>query len=446
MKRIKKILSVCLCVLMLFSACVLSTSAVNGEGESATLDTSVFESNYPYVFVHGMGGWGEEDFFYSESPYWGGGLTEHTGTDLISMLREQGIEAYAPSVGPLSSAWDRACELYAQLVGTVVDYGEAHSKAHNHERYGFNYSESCIMGESWNLTDKINLVGHSFGGATVRLFTSLLAYGCEEEVAATGNETSELFTGGHHSIHSCITLSAPHNGSQVANVIYDTPGMLPAIVTAVNFMGAIDGNYFLVFNMQLSQFGLTPIPSERQIPALHWGDPGYKNTKAKFSVKNIINFCKSHDNCGYDMTLRGAAELNEKIKLVPETYYYSYSTVASQTGIFGRQQAIDSLNSIFDISSTMISLSEGTVIDGVKIEGNWAVNDGIVPLASSLYPLSDEATALDYEESETIESGRWYYLDTMYGMDHFDFCGVEDYPTSFEEFYFGMIEMANSRR
>ena len=52
------------------------------------------------------------------------------------MLNEKGIEAYAPAVGPLSSAWDRACELYAQLMGTRVDYGEAHSKMHGHNRYG----------------------------------------------------------------------------------------------------------------------------------------------------------------------------------------------------------------------------------------------------------------------------------------------------------------------
>ena len=97
----------------------------------------------------------------------------------------------------------------------------------------------------------------------------------------------------------------------------------------------------------------------------------------------------------------------------------------------------------------MIALTEGFTIDGVKIEGNWAVNDGIVPLASALYPDSDKDTAADYEDTlasgKAIEKGRWYYLDTMVGMDHFDFCGTEDYPTSFEDFYFTMIETANSR-
>ena len=78
----------------------------------------------------------------------------------------------------------------------------------------------------------------------------------------------------------------------------------------------------------------------------------------------------------------------------------------------------------------------------------WAKNDGIVPLASSLYPLCDAETALDYEDSLAsgrIEKGRWYYMDTMVGTDHFDFCGTQDYPTTFLDFYYGMVNTANGR-
>ena len=97
----------------------------------------------------------------------------------------------------------------------------------------------------------------------------------------------------------------------------------------------------------------------------------------------------------------------------------------------------------------MLRISEGKSYDGITIEDDWAVNDGIVPLKSARYPLCDEATALSYSESvtkgKTIESGRWYYMDTLVGTDHFDFCGTKDYPTSFEDFYFSMIETANER-
>ena len=419
---IKKITAFFLVFTLLFSSLAVSSYAAE--------DT---KTDYPYIFVHGMGGWAPGNRFYDLSPYWGGGLWIND-TDLIKMLNEKGIEAYAPAVGPLSSAWDRTCELYAQLTGTVVDYGEAHSKAHGHDRYGFSYEGKAIMGEPWNMKDKINLVGHSFGGETVRLFTSLMAFGCEEELAATGENTSELFKGGHNSIHSCITLSSPHNGSQVANYLVDPQFTMFLLATAINAIGGIFGNNFLVFSFQLSHFGLTPAQDEfRALPDL----------------KGIYNFYKSNDNCGYDMTLRGARELNEKIKLAPDTYYYSYTTAATKEGLCGIQYPIKSLNPIFYISGAMLALTTGATIDGIKIEGDWAVNDGIVPLASALYPLTDAATARDYEEAmaagEKIETGRWYYLDTMYGTDHFDFCGTKDYPTTFEDFYFGMVETANSR-
>lgn len=429
MKKATKIISVLLAVILTFSLCIMPASA--GDSAVRTVDKSGFVTDYPYIFVHGMGGWAPSNSFYKMSPYWGGGLWL-SDTDLIKILNEQGVETYAPAVGPLNSAWDRACELYAQLAGGTVDYGEAHSKAHGHDRFGFTYEP--VMGEGWNLEDKINLVGHSFGGATVRLFTSLLAYGNEEEMAATGEQTSELFKGGHNSIHSCITLSAPHNGTQVSNLLYDLKWPYYILVMLYNIIGATVGDNFLVFSLQMGHFGLTPKQGEK---------------RASFNLNKVQNYYSAGDNCYYDMTLRGAAELNSNIKLVPDTYYYSYSTAATKTGIDGKQLIVSTVTPIFYISSAMLRFSEGKTYDGVKIEGDWAVNDGIVPLKSARYPLCDEATALSYEESlasgKTIESGRWYYMNTLEGTDHFDFCGTRDYPTSFEDFYFSMIENANLR-
>lgn len=431
----KKFICILMSVLLVFSVAVIPASAADStEDATRTIDTSAFKSDYPYIFVHGMGGWAPGGSYYELSPYWGGGLVPGNENDIIKSLNEQGIEAYAPAVGPLSSAWDRACELYAQLTGTVVDYGEAHSKAHNHERYGFSYEGNPIMGREWDLTEKINLVGHSFGGATVRLLTSLLAYGCEEEIAATGDDTSELFKGGHDCVHSCITLSAPHNGSQVANYLVDPKFPIFLLGLALNVIGATFGNEFLVFSFQLGHFGLTPKQGEK---------------RSTLGIGKIMDYYRSNDNCGYDMTLAGAAELNEKIKTAENTYYYSYSTAASETDCFGKQKPVASLNPVFYISSAMLRLTEGKTVDGIKIEGNWAVNDGIVPLASALYPSTDADNAQDYEDSiekgEEIKKGVWYYTDTMVGMDHFDFCGTQDYPTSFEDFYFSMVEMVNSR-
>lgn len=430
MKKTKKIICLLLSLILILGLLLVPA---NAQGETVrNIDKSKFKTDYPYIFVHGMGGWAPTNSFYKLSPYWGGGLSL-SDTDLISILNEQGVKAYAPAVGPLSSAWDRACELYAQLVGGTVDYGEAHSKAHGHDRYGFTYEP--IMGESWNLSDKLNLVGHSFGGATVRLFTSLLAYGSEDEVSATGKDTSELFKGGHDgAIHSCITLSAPHNGTQVANMLYDITGPLYVVVMLYNIIGATLGNDFLVFSLQMGHFGLTPKQGEK---------------RTNFNIHKVQNYYNSEDTCYYDMTFRGAKELNSTIKLAKNTYYYSYSTIATESGKNGKQQIVDTVTPIFYISSAMMTMAEGKTYDGVKIEGEWAVHDGIVPLKSAKYPLCDEQTALNYEatldEGKTIESGRWYYMNPLVGTDHFDFCGTEDYPTSFEDFYFSMIEKANMR-
>ena len=432
MKTAKKLTAILLTLVIFLSFAIIPANA--SYELSRNLRKDGFVTDYPYVFVHGMGGWGTANSFYEKSPYWGGGLGT-SGTDLIKILGSQGIDAYAAQVGPLSSAWDRACELYAQLAGTVVDYGEAHSKAHGHDRYGFSYVGKALMGKPWNPKNKINLVGHSFGGATIRLFDSLMTYGSQEEINATGKNTSELFKGGHKSIHACITLSAPHNGTQVANMLYNLKGLYLFLCFAYNLIGATFGNNYMVFSLQMSHFGLTPAQNQKRVP---------------INPVKIYNYFRADDNCYSDMVLKNARELNETIKFSPDTYYYSYTTAATEPeGLGGREKIIDTVTPIFVISSNMIALSQGKTYDGVKIEGDWAVNDGIVPLASALYPESDKETATDYENAiakgQKIKKGRWYYMDTMYGTDHFDFCGTRDYPTTFEDFYFTMIETVNSR-
>ena len=105
-------------------------------------------------------------------------------------MTSKGYESYAASVGPLSSAWDRACELYAQLTGTTVDYGAAHAAEYGHARYGATYDKPLFAG--WSASKKINLVGHSFGGATIRLFLDILADGSAAEQAAAKAAGTEV--------------------------------------------------------------------------------------------------------------------------------------------------------------------------------------------------------------------------------------------------------------
>lgn len=168
-----------------------------------------WNTNYPYVFVHGLMGWGEYDMQYKLMPYWG-----MFGGELMHKLDASGFDCYAASVSGTASAWDRACELYAQLTGTVTDYGKAHSETHGHERFGKDFTGKALINE-FDAEHKINLLGHSFGGATIRVFATLMAKGDEAEINATPeNELSPLFTGGKADyIYSLTTLAAPSNGT-----------------------------------------------------------------------------------------------------------------------------------------------------------------------------------------------------------------------------------------
>lgn len=168
-----------------------------------------WNTNYSYVFVHGLMGWGEYDIQYKFMPYWG-----MFAGELLKKLESQGYDCYAASVAPSSSAHDRACELYAQLTGTKTDYGKAHSEEHGHDRYGTDFTGKALL-PAFDSEHKINLLGHSFGGATMRVFASLMAKGDEAEMAVTpADEISPLFTGGKADyIYSLTALSAPHNGT-----------------------------------------------------------------------------------------------------------------------------------------------------------------------------------------------------------------------------------------
>lgn len=412
----KKIISVLLCVVLLLSAFSMAAFAAEKE------------ESYPFIFVHGMGAWGSYEDFNKISPNWGGWLF-HKDDDIIRIFNENGIEAYAASVGPFNSAWDRACELYAQLTGTVTDYGAAHSAAHNHDRYGFSYEGNQLMKECWDGESKLNLVGHSFGAPAVRLFASLMAFGDEDEIAATGEDTSPLFTGGHDCVNAVVSLAGPNNGSPVSNQVYDPKVPMMLISFGINLIGATAGNSFIMWGMQMSHFGLTPKQGE---------------ARTKLNISKIINFYKSNDNCGYDMTLRGAAELNARIKLAPNTYYYSYSAIATTTDDSDNEVPIKSMFTMFRPSARYLGKLDGKTIDGITLDKSWELNDGLVPYASAVYPSTDAATALSYEETvangNVIEPGRWYYMAPMEGFDHFDFSGTKDYPTSFEDFYFTMAK------
>ena len=186
-----------------------------------TPDPSSWKTNYTYVYVHGLSGWGSYNPLNRAMPYWG-----MFGGDMIKKLNALGFSCRSASVNPYGSAWDRACELYAQLTGTRVDYGKAHSESCQHRRFGKDFSKKPLV-DAWSSKDKVNLLGHSFGGVTVRMLAELMASGSAQERAVTPKaELSPLFTGGKADwIYSITTIAAPTNGTTACGFI--DPEKLP---------------------------------------------------------------------------------------------------------------------------------------------------------------------------------------------------------------------------
>ena len=215
-------------------------------------------SAHPTVFVHGLLGWGAQDALYRAVPYWG-----LAAGDVLGYLNRCGYDCRAASVGIISSAWDRACELYAALTGGRADYGIAHARRFGHARFGTAYPAPLVPG--WGADKPVDLVGHSFGGATARLLMQLLAHGCPEEVQAAeaaGETPSPLFTGGKTGwVHALVAIAAPHDGSTFLDVQPDAANaLLTLFLGAARALGI--SAFKDVYDFRLDQFGIRRDPDE----------------------------------------------------------------------------------------------------------------------------------------------------------------------------------------
>jgi len=429
-KKIQTIAIILACCIMIAAIIPLSFAGYKKlrtkSDSNSAVQPSVNESTavYPYVLVHGMGGWGESAGINSVSPYWGAS----TGS-LSEYLRGEGHQVYEATVGPFSSAWDRACELYAQLTGTTVDYGAAHSKEHGHDRYGKQYTTPLYT--EWGKENedgqpnKINLIGHSFGGTTIRLLASLMEYGSKAEQSASPDDLSPLFKGGKGEwINSITTLCSPHNGSTLYYVV-DKENLIPSALGILQFAGGIVDKFEGgMIDFQLEHFGIT---SDSQ------------------DATSLINksFMSGKDNAFYDLSPHGAKELNQIIKTVNSIYYFSYSYCTTEKSkISDNQIPLNSTILVLKPTATLIGSYTNTADDApVKIDESWLPNDGLVNVVSAKYPTTEKHT--DYTEGMKIARGIWHVLPTRTGH-HGTVIGMDGNTQETHEFYTNLIVMINA--
>ena len=384
------------------------------EGETANAEeTGVLRDDLRFIFVHGLSGWGSYDSRYSFMPYWG-----MLGGDLMSYLCGAGYPSYAASVAPEGSAWDRACELYAQLAGTVVDYGKEHSERCGHERFGRDFSEEPLIPD-WEEDVKLVLLGHSFGGVTVRLFSELLENGSAREQAVTDPEDlSGFFCGGQGSrIHAIVTLAAPTNGTTAYDMNSD-PDFDPDSVS-VSKSDERAGRIFASRHSEVEDAGQTAEEVN--------GGAEPDTDKAAYDI------------AAYDMYIDNALALNEQISTLPGPYYFAFSCSATEQQEDGNWVPVRSkMESLFRKTSTLMGCYTGVTAGGFKIDDSWKENDGLVNTVSSKAPIG--APSEDYVEGMALKPGIWYVMP-VYDGDHMSLQGGMSKLNNVRPFYKELLEM-----
>ena len=81
------------------------------------------------VFVHGFLGFCRDEALGSK--YWGG--FDDLQTQLDGQYSDMKVRTVC--VGPVSSNYDRAVELFWKIKGGCIDYGTQHAARHGHQRY-----------------------------------------------------------------------------------------------------------------------------------------------------------------------------------------------------------------------------------------------------------------------------------------------------------------------
>ena len=358
-------------------------------------DRSSIMSDLKFIFVHGAGGWGRYDAIDRLVPYWG-----MLNGSLISFLRRRGYDCYGASVAPSGSIWVRACELYAQISGTRTDYGAVHSIRENRERYGRDYSGDPLIPE-WNENTRLVLLGHSMGGATVRLLAHLLEHGDEEERSSTpDHELSDLFRGNMKGrVHAVMTLAAPTNGASSLDMITDPA--FDADAVPVPFWSRI--------TMRI--LGLRLNTGRKQLKTT--------NTKRLSSIDRAL-------------------KQNEYISTLPDVYYFCIACSSTVRQPDGTQYPDSKKTEILYYSrSIQIGRYTGVTPEGFVIDESWQENDGLVNTVSALAPVGAPQKPVDRKH---IEKGIWNVMPVFDG-DHMSVQGGLFHRRDVRWFYLDLLEM-----
>ena len=351
------------------------------------------ENDYPIILVHGFLGWGTDEM--SGYNYWGG------KNDLAAHLDSLGYTVYVATVGPVSSNWDRAVELYYCIKGGQVDYGKSHA-----DRYGIDQKPAGKtypgLYPEWDAEHPVHLIGHSMGGQTARMLQFLLV---NDFYLDTGYSVPEVsFLLGQDSkgwVKSISTFSSPHNGTTLTNLISKSMPFLQDIIA----VAAVTGNNFYDFDLQ--QWDFERKQGER------WLDYFERmRSHPAWGTKNIS---------AWDVSLDGARDLNTGLLADSDVYYFSYATSSTRLdSSSGKHVPERGMGLTYFANARLMGSIPAYWSDGTATDSTWFENDGIVNTISMIGPttgLNGPDPVAIYQPDIPLIPGQWYFMGKL-NYDH----------------------------
>jgi triacylglycerol lipase len=284
-------------------------------------------------------------------------------------------------VGAISSNHDRACELFYQIKGGKVDYGDAHAKQYGHNRFGSTYQG---LYSQWGKGQPVHIIGHSMGGQTCRVLVELLSQN------NFGMGTDETW------VKSVTTISSPHNGTTLATMVNNISGGFAEEIVA-GFLG-LAGSDWKFYNFDMDHWNLSPQPGE---------------TLRDFLKRMDSTIGKTKDISMHDLIPKGAQELNQQVRTFADVYYFSYAT--EETYVLnpstGFEWAEPAMNPMFWAYASYMGHYQGNEVSPHNL---WWKNDGVVNTLSMKGPLN----AVIIEKQGNPRPGVWNYMGVVESKDH----------------------------
>ncbi|QNK64471.1 lipase [Pedobacter sp. PAMC26386] len=379
---------------------VLSTTSMSKAINLPAMVNLSRSTKTPIIFVHGFLGFGPNEAF-SAFHYWGG------FTDIIKDLNNQGYLSYAASVGPISSNWDRAVELYYYIKGGTLDYGKLHSSKFGHKQHVTRTYKGIYP--EWDENHPINLVGHSMGGTTIRKLITLLEKGDSQEQGDI--LSSSLFSGNKKGwIKTAVTISTPHNGTSLTNIL--GVGNSSFVLDALNSVASLSGGFGSnsLYDFDLDQWGLERNPKTTNFFTY------YDNVKRS-------KLWTTNDSAPYDLSPAFSQERNQVDLDSKDIYYFSVTTRATSPGILTGHE-YPGLSTFPVLYPFALSMGSYTSNEPGKpaIDRKWWPNDGIVNVYGENGP--SNGVIREYDTNSMLQKGVWNHLGVYNGYDHTAIVGI----------------------